>query len=1086
MRALRFTGLHEAQYYEMARNPVPRADLMFTSAASFVLLALSAVSQQLPANGHARPNAPIPFDNFAGRLILFGVGPIHPFEFSADGSTLYAINQPGARLALLDPRSLSRTQDIPIGLGPVSVVARPGSSEVWVVDAVESCVAIVDPSIGAVVRTIRVGGEPYGLVFTPNADRAYVTCSGVDRVDVIDTATYTIAKSIHIPARNPRGIAYLNGKAYVVSFLSGNGTAPKGTPSDPDAVESIGVPGPPSSNPLPDQDLFVIPTQPNPAQDDVDPAGTVSGLGTILFNIHARPGTNELWIPNTDALNAEHKGEVNFVAGQVIKNRITIVDATGALPPRVIDLDAIAPADRKCAQPAYVEFDPVHPLAYVAGYGNDLVAVLRLDPSGTITWKGTVDLPASVTYPRGTGPRGVAIDPARTALYTFDRNDDAVSRIAMTSLPATAGWYVTAPKAIRVGFDMTSGFERLGRHLFTNARFSKSQTSSCASCHVDGHTDGLVWDLSHYLDPEGTPDDQLAFGTDVKGPMVTQSIRRMEDVGPFHWRGEIKSTNGFANTFVTLLENTVNGVPKPIGPEFQYLRRFMDLLAWPPNPREPLDRRYTGDQLAGANLFMTRPVQGSLTCASCHTLPSGSSGEIVLESAGGMTRSANVPALRGVSDKVSSRIVLGGDYGARSTLGAGLTHGGAIPSVKEAFFNSKPIGGGHHNFALSPQEAHQIEGFLSALDTGIAPCAAFMVTANADNWASVATHELPMLHDAAVHGHCDLVFHRVPAMIGTQVVNRSGLYDPLSANYRVASASAGRMEEQALLAEAASGSPVTFIGVPIGMGESQALDRDVDGLFDLDEVAAQTDMEDSDTDGDGFADGYEIAHGSDPLQPNASVNDTVAPVLVGPVRLLHATTNVLRFEFETSEFCRVYVAYNGGPVVTRVPFNQAGDHHHWVVLNELESDTDYNIDLTMVDAAGNTSVDTTTHFHTAPRVTVVPAHVSAMQLSIQIGGPGHQLQSVVALAAGRGSAGAGYSITGAVYQSAFDGSLHMVSSGTSVLTQPDGTATFVVDLPTQDPSPGTLYFVVQDVTAPPAAVDYAVGLNTSTLATITY
>ena len=173
----------------------------------------------------------------------------------------------------------------------------------------------------------------HALAFSDSGDRAYVTCSAVDRVDVIDTSTYTVVRSIDIPARNPRGIAYLGSKAYVVSFLSGNGTAPRGTAADPDAVEFVGRPALPTENPLPDMDLFVIPTQPSPAQDDLDPSATLTGLGTILFNIHARPGTTELWIPNTDALNADHRGEVNFVAGQFVSNRITIVDASGAAPP---------------------------------------------------------------------------------------------------------------------------------------------------------------------------------------------------------------------------------------------------------------------------------------------------------------------------------------------------------------------------------------------------------------------------------------------------------------------------------------------------------------------------------------------------------------------------------------------------------------------------------------------------------------------------------------------------------------------------------------------------------------------------------
>jgi hypothetical protein len=36
------------------------------------------------------------------------------------------------------------------------------------------------------------------------------------------------------------------------------------------------------------------------------------------------------------------------------------------------------------------------------------------------------------------------------------------------------------------------------------------------------------------------------------------------------------------------------------------------------------------------------------------------------------------------------------------------------------------------------------------------------------------------------------------------------------------------------------------------MGESQGLDRDMDGLFDLDELLAGTDPENADTDRDGY------------------------------------------------------------------------------------------------------------------------------------------------------------------------------------------------------------------------------------------
>lgn len=1030
---------------------------------------------------------PYPFDNVAGRLVIFPAAPVRPMMFSADGSVLYALNQPGARLEILDPVTLARIRQVPIGFGAVSIAARPGSTEIWVVDSIDSCVSIVDPALAAVVRTIRVGAEPHGIVFTPNGDRAYVTCAAAERVDVVTTSNYRVVKSITIPARSPRGIAYLNGKAYVTSFHSGNGTAPRGTLGDPDGIQTIGRPALPAETPLPDRDLFVIATKANPLQDRLDLSATVSRIGTILFNIHRRPGTTELWIPNTEALNGDHRGQVNFVGGQFVSNRITIVNPVGNLPPRVIDLDAIAPPDRKCAQPGYIEFDPVEPLVYVAGYGNDLLAVLRIGPGPTLTWEGTIDLPSVQSYPRGTGPRACVVSPDHGSIVSFNRNDTSVSRVLLANLPSGTGWNYTAPQAVSLGIDLSTGFVRLGRHLFSNARFSASQTTSCASCHVDGHSDGMAWELSKFLDPEGTPADQLAFPLDEKGPLTTQSVRRMEDGSPFHWRGEIASTNGFAGAFIDLFEHTTNGVPSTIGPDFQYLRRYMDFLAYPPNPRQPLGRRLTGAAQLGQQLFANLPVQDNSSCASCHMLPTGSSGEIVDESVGGLISSVDIPSLRGVGDRASRSIDVGGAYGKRSDLGAGLTHGGAISSIQDAF--DREAGGiaGSHEFALSTLDAQRIAAYLASFDTGIAPLAAFQVTARADNWANVAANELALLKSAAAQGDCELVYYRVARPVFGQMAELNGVYDPASGLYRVASSSSPGLTESTLLAEAASGLPVTFLGVPIGMGESQGLDRDMDGLFDLDELVAQTQQEKWDTDGDGFPDGYEVRWGTNPLVENASTPDAQPPALAGPARLLFATTSALKFEFETDEACKVNVSYNGGPPVLRVPLNPMGDHHHWVTLDELDADTEYRISLQMHDAMENSFVDSSIVFRTLPRVRPDPARIRTIDLSLTtLTGGVQALHAEVKVYHVTASVGPDYRVVANAYWKLADGSLQMIQSDAEVLTDATGMARFDLPLPPTGPTPGELFFVVRRVIPRVGGLPWARGLDLETIETLAY
>lgn len=232
-----------------------------------------------------------------------------------------------------------------MGPGMTAIVARTASAELWCVDSLTSSVGVFDRGTGMLMRTIAVGAEPHGLVFTASGDRAYVSCSQADRVDVIDAATYAVATSIPIPARLPQGIVRVDETVYVVPLRSGNGTAPRGNPvsADPSEVISIEHVGSiTGATTPPDRDLFAIPITASAATDVLDPSATLSGLGTTLYNLHARPGSAEMWTPHTDAMNANRRVERNFIDGQVVRNRIAIV-GTGDSSVRTLDLDLLAP-----------------------------------------------------------------------------------------------------------------------------------------------------------------------------------------------------------------------------------------------------------------------------------------------------------------------------------------------------------------------------------------------------------------------------------------------------------------------------------------------------------------------------------------------------------------------------------------------------------------------------------------------------------------------------------------------------------------------------------------------------------------------
>ncbi len=1028
-----------------------------------------------------------PRDDQKGRHLNFEVGLVRSVLLDSAGERLLVLNQPGNRLAILDRFSLERIAEIPIGLGGASMALRPQSNEVWIVDRVSSAVQVVDLTQRALVRTIRVDAEPHGIAFAADGSRAWVTCTGANTVAAIDTATYSVHQSLPIPARAPRGVAFHRGRVWVASFLSGNGTSAHGTSIDADAAVGIGSTNAQGLAPLPDLDVFPIQVGPGSSGDTVDLARARTGAGTILFDVVGRPGTREVWIPGTEALNAQHRGEASFVGGQVVSNRISIFDVESNAPARIVDLDALAPPGVGCAQPTSLAFDPTRPRAYVCAYGSDLVAVLDLAPDGGIAWAGHITIPAKQVYPRGSGPRSCIVDAAGANLYVFSRNDHSITRIALTTLPTAPGFAITATNPVAVGFDAISDEVHLGRHLFTDAHNSASKTSSCASCHVDGNTDGMVWDLSRYLEPEGTPLDQTVFGLDVKGPLVTQGTRRQEESGPYHWRGEKRSLNDFSSSFVDLLDRAdQNGAPQDLGGDFQYLRHYINHIAIPANPRQARDRTLRPDEAAGFELFTQKPVLGSLTCVSCHALPLGSNGEVAAVGVLGVSTSFDVPGLRGVADREDVEHVVGGTFGTRPRSGVGLTHSGVFARLQDSFARTPNGPGDTHAFALSSDEADKIAAFLRAYDTGLAPATAWQVTAHAGNWAAVRDGDLAFLLDQARRKNCDVVaFRSPPENVQLAAFARTAAYEPRDGSFTLAGGPIPKTTSAELLAEAASDRPVTFLGVPLGMGLSIGLDRDTDGIFDLDELILGTDPDEDDTDGDRFADGYEIRYGNDPLVFEAAIADTTPPSLVGAVRVIFATTNTVKFELDTSEYCRVHVGLDGGIPLQRTPLGQKGDTTHFVVIGGLQPDTEYVLDLALRDTAGNVRLDSTTRIRTAPRALVAPTYVADIRL--QVGGNPPVLFAAVDVASGALPVGAGYVVRGSVYRLVLGNPVPVLVEGDAeAITSGLGTALVRVSLSSLPVIPGVLFFVLTDIVPPPGGMPYARAFSTEVFDSIVY
>ena len=1068
---------------------VPRSDLRDGEEPARVALAPSPAPA--PAGGeHASGSAPVR-DNLKGRWHNFNVAPIEPFAFEPDGSICYAINAPGTRLAVLSVPDLETQLEVPTGPGLATVRARPGTPELWCADSLTSAITVIDRTSGVHTRTIQVGAEPHGIVFTASGDRAYVTCSQDDQVDVIQTSTYSVVHSISIPARLPRGIARIGDTVYVVPLRSGNGSAPRGNPVTGDAndVRTVAKPAEVSGAvALPDRDLFAIPITASPTTDALDPSATVSGLGTTLYNLHVRPGTSELWIPHTDALNAERRGERNFIDGQVVRNRIAVVD-TADSSVRTIELDDLAPTiDLRIGTPTGIAFTADGDRAFVCGFGSSRVGVLDLD-GDSVSWAGVIHVssmrpsPGIASNPAhaGAGPRCAEIEPGGRHLLIHNTGENSLSRVDLTGLPQSTPFEVETPSRRWLGWDPTPLVMVQGRIDLNRTDNSRSRTSSCASCHIDGHLDGLVWDLSVFLDPEGTPSDELHFPLDDKGPLVTQSLRRLRETAPYHWRGERRKLRNFDAAFIGLLRREVNGELKGLGPNFNYLRRYMEFLALRPNPAQREDRGLRPLEQQGLEVFSTKPVLDGLRCIDCHALPLGTSGALIENGRPGMAPTTVVPTLRGINDKEGRAHFAGELFGRRNELGAGLGHDGAFGTLERFLTQDRPAPHGGQRFDLTAREVTQLASFLRAFDTGLAPSTMKQLTLRT---ASV-TPELTDLLEQAELGHCDVVYRRGPVQAGGDVRYETGLYDPATQTFRRASQSLQPRTLGELLAYAPA-TPITFLGTPLWSGVPMALDRDNDGLLDLDEAPRGTHHENTDTDGDGFPDGYELNWGMDPTVEDLTSPDQVAPDWVAPPTVLYVTQNTVKFEFLTDEPARITVFLDGGIGVERWPLKPHFDTAFSLAIGGLNPGTTHELSLDIIDPAGNVrtrSFDVTTLW----RATPAPVGVESITLNVRTNATGSQqsLHASVKLAGASGPPPIGYNLVGALYHSSPQGVVEIADSAQTWLVFPDGTAHFYVPLPGGLPA-GELYFTLRQVDAPPGAPFHAAGRDVAAWATLDY
>ena len=811
---------------------------------AFLVIALACAAFVLslaPARVTSRTQA-------ANDFVHFESGHVHPLAMTPDGTRLLAVNTADDQLAVFDVTGTSPllVAEIPVGLEPVSVAVR-GSGEAWVVNQLSDDVSIVNLATLNVRATLHVGDEPADVVFAGSPQRAWVSVSEEDALKVYDPANLAAAPQVvAIPARKPRSLSVSPDGASVYAAVF-NGSHGSTVLSPAEAGDSLPPPNPPMRAGLPAApktgllaqytsghwrdisgklwDSKIPYTVPLVELVQVDAASQTitqvrGDMATIMMGTAVDPITGNCAVTGTYQ-EIEQRFEPN-VRGHITESRVALVPTAGpativGLNPHVnytVPTGPQAERDSSLAIPTGVAWSPDGQRVYVSAMGSNKLGVVSA--AGALLAR----------VPTVAGPTGVAVDGARGRVYVLGRFHNQLQTLSSATLQSLA---VTS-----IGFDPTPDDIVNGRKFFYGGFTSGHGDQACASCHLFGDMDNMVWDLGNPLGdmapvPPGMLDPLLQPMHPMKGPMATQSLRGLPNTGLLHWRGDRANFMAFQPATQSLL-----GLAAPIADsEMVAMQAFVLPLVYPPNPNQFLDRTFRDAPAGSASaergrvFFANTPVDGGRTCSFCHALAIGTNGQLIDKIALQAVQDMKVPQLRNLYQKTGFTDA----PGVVNKRGFGFTHDGSTDNLFDFLhFPGFSFAAG----AAGDAQRRDVEAYLLSFDTGLAPAVGAEVTFDGGAGDPARVARMDTLVARALAGDCDLIAHgRVDG------ARRNWLL--LSGNWHADRTGVADLSSAALRALAHAGAELTVMGVPPGTGTRMALDRDRDGYLNGDEIVAGSD-----------------------------------------------------------------------------------------------------------------------------------------------------------------------------------------------------------------------------------------------------
>jgi len=537
--------------------------------------------------------------------------------FISDGQFIIAANMLGNTVSIVNPFASRLLAEIPVGNDPRSVAVSPDSTRAVVVNRGDGTLSVIGIREQTVLNTVPVGILPYGAVMLDNVI-ALVSVQGTHEIAIVDTESGQVTG--RIPTQHdPVGLALWGNLLYVSHLWSGE---------------------------------FSLVSVPQRRVIDTISLGADIGLAQAIT---IDPQRGVAYLPQT-RLNTQNLTPTYDTLMFPVVNVVNLRNMSAQVSARI----ALDVADRPLNMPFAAAVDPVKRWLYVANAGSNSVSVIDLTTNLAVT-----------NYPTKANPRGVLLTRNYGTLYVHNMLDSSISVIDTAAqrvneiIPISTA---TPPADVFIGAQLF--------HTASDPRISTDSWVSCASCHFDGQSGGLVWQ-----------------GLDLNGAVDTPTLYHIAESLPYTYSGawdeladmEFKIRAWMAGT------GLIDGQPFPaLGDsnggrslDLDAIGAYLLTLKGPPVPTQD-----PAQVERGAAVFE------SLGCSSCHVPPTFSDGQKHDVGTGGEWVT---PTLRWLANN------------------APYLHDGSAPTLRELF-----IMAGAHRFidTQTPQDIDALIAYLLSLPQG--------------------------------------------------------------------------------------------------------------------------------------------------------------------------------------------------------------------------------------------------------------------------------------------------------------------------------------------------------------------------------